>query len=363
MRYPGPAMTYCLRYAGPDLVRLAVAVSPALITAVVAPGLPASVAPRRGQLAASPSPAGPPSGISRAWRVRALTGASPSATMAPTARILKTLIERWNGTSWSVHGQPNPARRDRQPPERRVVSEHDELLRRRQFLDRRSTTRRWWSTGTAPSWSIVASPNPSGATGSLLNGMSCPSATSCFAVGTTPTLAKDVGGALERHDLVDRYHRVPTGAAPTALSGVSCPSTTSCFAVGYYFDSARRDTLGRALERHRWSIMPSPNPSGADIRRRCSAVSCRDRDELLRRRQLLRRLGVNKTLVEHWNGRRLVDRRQPEPERRDRQLPERRVVSERRRVATPSALLRPTSTYKTLIERWNGTSLVDRRQP
>ena len=91
------------------------------------------------------------------------------------------------------------------------MSEHNELLRRRQLLRRlgdKTLVERWNGT----SWSIVTSPNPSGAT---------------FAV----------------------------------LSGVSCPSTTSCYAVG---ESALDKTLVEHWNGTSWSIVASPNPSGAD---------------------------------------------------------------------------------------------------
>ena len=48
----------------------------------------------------------------------------------------KTLVQHLNGTRWSIVDQPQPARRNRERPERRVVSEHDEVLRRRHVHDR-----------------------------------------------------------------------------------------------------------------------------------------------------------------------------------------------------------------------------------
>src|SRR5581483_5529676 len=90
----------------------------------------------------------------------------------------------------------------------------------------------WWN---GSSWSTQSAPMPVGATGAILNAVSCASATRCEAVGEwhaatgqIHTLAEAWNGkAWTVQDTVD-----VTGARSTVLSGVSCPSTTSCEAVG-----------------------------------------------------------------------------------------------------------------------------------
>jgi hypothetical protein len=47
-------------------------------------------------------------------------------------------------------------------------------------------------------WSIVTSPNPSGSTQPTLAAVSCPSTTSCYAVGNKPTPNGD-------YTLIERY--------------------------------------------------------------------------------------------------------------------------------------------------------------
>jgi hypothetical protein len=92
--------------------------------------------------------------------------------------------------------------------------------------------------GAGPRWSRVPSPFP-GSYDAYLNGVSCPSATDCIAVGW----AYPPNGAIIRA-LVERWDGhawtlmtspKPTGSPGDAdLNGVACPSTTSCFAVGYF---------------------------------------------------------------------------------------------------------------------------------
>ena len=85
------------------------------------------------------------------------------------------------------------------------------------------------------------------ATAVSANGVSCTSATNCFAVGAT---GQPFGPS---YTLVERWNGTrwaivrsakPTGATSSALYGVSCISTRSCFAVGY-------SSEGTLIERRR----------------------------------------------------------------------------------------------------------------
>ena len=90
------------------------------------------------------------------------------------------------------------------------------------------------SAGASPSWSTMPTPGLGGS-GGVLNGVSCPSATSCFAVGSRARCerrSQAAGRALGRDDLVDHAHARPAGITYSLLKGVSCPSATFCFAVG-----------------------------------------------------------------------------------------------------------------------------------
>ncbi|MDQ1476497.1 MAG: hypothetical protein QOE62_1726, partial [Actinomycetota bacterium] len=50
----------------------------------------------------------------------------------------------------------------------------------------------------------------------------------------------------------------------STLSGISCPSVTSCVAVGGdHGSSGQYETLVKVFSGTTWSIAPSPNPTGA----------------------------------------------------------------------------------------------------
>jgi hypothetical protein len=71
---------------------------------------------------------------------------------------------------------------------------------------------------------------------------------------------QDVGGALERNGLGDPEHRNPAGTFFNELDGVSCPAANACTAVG-------TDESGSALAEHwngtSWGIQSTPVPAGA----------------------------------------------------------------------------------------------------
>ena len=132
---------------------------------------------------------------------------------------------------------------------------------------------------TGGPWKVVASPNRTGAVANALVAVSCTSATSCFAVGNsqaTPTAA-----ALT---LIERWNgRAWTiAASPDAshstgnyLDGISCVSATKCFAVGDYTSGGTAgSTLIERWNGAAWAIMPSPNRSGAAVNQ-LSGVSCK----------------------------------------------------------------------------------------
>ena len=102
---------------------------------------------------------------------------------------------------------------------------------------------RWNGT----SWTIASSPNPSGAPSSQLAGLSCTSTTNCFAVGNY-----NISGTIRT--LVEQWNGTswtivaspnPSGASQSYLSGVSCTTGTDCAAAGYYFNSGA--FVGRTL--------------------------------------------------------------------------------------------------------------------
>ena len=160
-------------------------------------------------------------------------------------------------------------------------------------------------------WAIVASPNPTGSDENVLHAVSCPSTTSCSAVGfgSTKGLVEHWNG--HTWSIVTRPN--PTGSDNWYLAHVSCATTTSCFAVGSYWSGevgkSPEKTLAEHWNGHTWSITPSPNPAGS-ASTVLNGVSCPTATQCFAvghssYQVSLGRLGVGtaqKTLVQHWDG-------------------------------------------------------------
>jgi hypothetical protein len=118
------------------------------------------------------------------------------------------------------------------------------------------------------SWSIVASANPAGPAFAALSGVSCTSATDCTAVG----FALDSSGFADR-TLVEHWNGTswsivaspnPFGAASADLSAVSCTNAVNCYAVGFSGDETSTKTLVEHWDGSTWAIQATPNPSGSN---------------------------------------------------------------------------------------------------
>ncbi|MHB8263301.1 MAG: IPT/TIG domain-containing protein [Acidimicrobiales bacterium] len=108
------------------------------------------------------------------------------------------------------------------------------------------------AAASAAPWRAIQVPlPPNAASGSLsssyINGISCPTPTSCVAVGsyvTTTELRESFVDTLSSGVWRSIEVQTPSGASTggkyqqVALNGVSCPSTASCIAIGTYVNSS-----------------------------------------------------------------------------------------------------------------------------
>ncbi len=176
---------------------------------------------------------------------------------------LKTLIESWDGTSWSAVRSPNPAGFSRQllavscagPTDCMAVGSYH-IRDIPQDLNLAES----WNGST---WSIVPTPNPGTLTNSLY-GVSCVTASNCTAVGSYSS----VNG--ESLTLVETWNGAawsvassPNPSTVQNLQAVSCANSTSCVAVGdyNYGSESNGGTLVETWNGVAWSVTPSPNPS------------------------------------------------------------------------------------------------------
>jgi hypothetical protein len=152
-------------------------------------------------------------------------------------------------------------------------------------------------------WTVSPTPNPVGPETDEFWGVSCPSATSCIAVGETyshslvnKALAETWNGVSW---VIDPSAR-PAGTTSSDLTGVSCLSATDCTAVGFEGTSAGAGPLAERWNGTRWTVEPMASSSGITDGE-LEAVSCRSAKHCMA-------VGVDRigsgtgTLAESWSG-------------------------------------------------------------
>ena len=184
-----------------------------------------------------------------------------------TKGLTKTLAESWNGTSWVVDARPASQTTD--PNVLDAISCPSSIVCRavgydtQPIADDVSLAEAWNGT----SWSIQTTPNPAGDPDNQLDGVSCPSANACTAIGSGAnttrgdlTLAESWNGTTWKSQTTEN----PAGATAAQLVGISCTSATACTAVGEYTNtSGANRALAESLVGSTWTTEAIPVPSGA----------------------------------------------------------------------------------------------------
>jgi hypothetical protein len=175
-----------------------------------------------------------------------------------------TLAEHWNGSAFVIQSTPNPS------------GAVDSLLRGVSCTSARACvavgTEVTSAGGILPlaerwnghSWTLIP-PVPGGP----LAAVSCSSASACTAVGGSGSpLAERWNGSTWTIQPIAPL----SGATATALNGVSCPSATSCLAVGHWVNGGHTFALAERWNGSAWFFELPPNQSSSfnDL----SAVSC-----------------------------------------------------------------------------------------
>jgi hypothetical protein len=199
--------------------------------------------------------------------------ACPSATLCTavgsytnSAGVIVTLAERWNGTSWAVQTTPNPtgarasSLNDVACPSTTLCTAVGSYTNSAGVIV--TLAERWNGT----SWAVQTTPNPSGATLTVLRGVSCPSTSVCMGVGwhrnssgLLVTLAERWSGGTWAIQATPN----PSATPGSGLHRVSCVAATACLAVGDSNNAGALVTLAESWNGSNWAIQATPNPSGA----------------------------------------------------------------------------------------------------
>jgi hypothetical protein len=246
----------------------------------------------------------PPSGASES-QLAAVACESTTSCLAvgsyEAGSTTRHLIERWNGSAWVILGSPSPSGAiysvlngvtcvglancyavgyDYTTSGQHTLIEH-------------------WNGAT---WTVIASPDAAGSDASALQAISCSSATMCVAVGSSD--GPNAGETLAEHWDGAHWSVVPTPAThfgyQAVLNGVACANATSCDAVG----TMDTNPVNRGMAEHwngtSWSVVPIPNPAGtADSR--LSGVACVSATNCFAVGNFTA-ASKTRSLIERWNG-------------------------------------------------------------
>jgi hypothetical protein len=186
----------------------------------------------------------------------------------------KTLVETWDGTTWSV--TPSPVSGVQGSLYGVSCLSASACTAVGSWADKHGKSKALIESWNGTRWSIVANPSPLSIGTVVLTGVSCPAADACEAVG------HDAGNSEYATNLAESWNGTAwsvvtapgRGKDIDELNGVSCTAADSCVAAGYSFDPGAAQTLVEAWDGTNWAIVTSPNPGNKVTTNVLNGVSC-----------------------------------------------------------------------------------------
>jgi hypothetical protein len=217
-------------------------------------------------IASSPNPAGVPN--NRLFGVSCTSSSFCVAVGESIAPLPRTLALQWNGATWSIATTPNTLATEPNNLSGVTCKNPSWCIAVGSSVSAGATANltliEQWNGAT---WSIVPSPAPAPNQDEFLSGVTCPSESFCVAVGYLLTNPVGYDVSLIEQWNGSTWSVVPAplaaGSLSDQLSGVSCVGPTSCVAVGSSLTSGVSDTyvtLGLTWNGAYWAQLPPVNP-------------------------------------------------------------------------------------------------------
>jgi hypothetical protein len=189
-----------------------------------------------------------------------------NCTAVGRSGVNETLVEQWNGVSWALVTSPIPSGSSWSQLNGVSCSSRTACVAVGYALDSSGNEfmlAEGWDGGQ---WTILAPPEPDGATQSSLASVSCAPAAGCVAVGIATIAGADIESLAEGWD-GSQWTIEPTPSLSTPeLNGVSCPAPGNCTAVGSYDTSGSTGfPLAEAWNGTVWTVESTQNPSGRTL--------------------------------------------------------------------------------------------------
>ena len=210
-----------------------------------------------------PIPDPTPGFSSDLWGVSCTLGTA--CTVVGDSGTGATLAERWNGLSWQIQPTPTPAPGTSSVLKGVSCTSATACIAVGYNRDNSSGSEvAQVESWNGSSWQIQPIPTPTGPTSSVLQGVSCTSASACVAVGyefpnsggSPPSLA--FAEVWDGSSWQIQSTPSPTGTTTSHLNGVSCTSATACTAVGDYTTNTEMKAWVERWDGSSWQLQTAP---------------------------------------------------------------------------------------------------------
>jgi len=238
-------------------------------------------------------------------RLNSLAVVSPSDIWAVGTSCLElnTLIEHWNGSSWTIVPSPSPLAEN-------ILSDVEALAPNdvwavgytEEDIGAGTLVEHW----NGSSWSVVPSPKPG--TGGMLGGVDAASAADVWAAGSYYNESEGFWETLITHWNGSTWSEVPSpspGTYTNALGGVAVVSANDAWVVGSYSSGGGVLTLAEHWDGHDWTVVPTPNvATGYGTSNTIGSVVARSANDVWAAGSFQNQSTghQSRTLLLHWDG-------------------------------------------------------------
>jgi hypothetical protein len=216
-----------------------------------------------------------------------------------------TLAEAWNGTEWKTQSTPNVSGAKGSSFEKVSCASTSSCMAVGYYRNTAGTYFALGANWNGTEWKINTTPEPAGSLNSLLEGISCSSASACTAVGYYENSSGVIVPFGERWNGTEwtlQTILAPTGGTEVKPFSVSCASTTACVLAGSYVNSSKVEVpLAESWNGTEWTIQLVPAPTGS-TRTEGWGVSCTSSSACTMVGKYEDSSGIGVTLAERWNG-------------------------------------------------------------
>jgi hypothetical protein len=218
--------------------------------------------------------------------------------------IEQTFIEHWNGTLWTITSSPNTSATQNNSLEAVTCASGTDCWAGGTFENGSGVNQTLIERWNGTSWSVFTSANTSATQNNFLHGVTCVASGDCWAVGHYVD-ASGVAQTLTEHWNGAAWARVSspnTSTRDNVLKSVSCTSTSNCKAIGYSTNAGGfKQTLTERWDGANWLLVSSPDTSAAQ-HNVLQSVVCVDGSTCRAVGYFINAGGFQQSLVLRWNG-------------------------------------------------------------